>query len=38
MLIETLIAMIVSAPREDVTATIQRVEANDQLLGEYSVE
>lgn len=38
VLIETLIAMIVSASEADVTAAIQRVEANNHALGEYMAE
>jgi len=38
VLIETLLAMIVAASEADVTAAIQRVEANNQALGEYLVE
>jgi len=38
VLIETLIAMIVATSEADVTAAIQKVEANNQLLGEYWAE
>jgi len=38
VLIETLLAMIVATSEADVTAAIQRVEANNQVLGEYLVE
>ena len=38
VLIETLIAMIVAASEADTTAAIQRVEANNQKLGEYWAE
>ena len=38
VLIETLLAMIVAASEADVTAAIERVEANNQILGEYLVE
>ncbi|MCH2165808.1 MAG: MurR/RpiR family transcriptional regulator [Marinovum sp.] len=38
VLMETLIAMIVAASEADVTAAIQGVEANNQVLGEYWAE
>lgn len=38
VLIETLIAMIVATSEADVTASIQKAEANNQVLGEYLTE